>query len=116
MNKLKTVFCKFTNKVNEYKTKIYLAVATASVSAVPAFANGNGEDTMKDITSKMLDVIYMMAKYIGILLATWGVVQLILAFKNEDADSKSRAMMLIVCAIALIAAKGIISSLGLLDM
>lgn len=115
MNKLKTVFYKFTNKVNEYKTKIYLAMATASVSAVPAFAApGDADSKMKEITQNMLGVIYLMAKYIGILLAAWGVVQLILAFKNEDADSKSRAMMLIVCAIALISAEFIIGSLNLI--
>ena len=114
MNTLKNVFCKFADKVKEYKARIYLAMATASVSAVPAFATGTADQKMAQITKSMLSVIYLMAKYIGILLAAWGVIQLILAFKNEDADSKSRAMMLIVCAIALISAEFIIGALNLI--
>ena len=43
--------------------------------------------------------IYILAP--GWLLLAWGIGQLVLAFKNEDADSKSRAMMLIVVAIIL---------------
>lgn len=122
MNKIKNCLYKFSDKVKEYKTKIYLAMALAPASSLPVFAENNSNqpttgtnDTMTNIITNMLGIIYMMAKYIGILLATWGVVQLILAFKNEDADSKSRAMMLLVCSVALISAETIINSLGLMS-
>lgn len=116
MNKIKNCLYKFSDKVKEYKTKIYLAMALAPASSLPVFATGGlQEGKMKDIVQNMLNIIYMMAKYIGILLATWGCVQLILAFKNEDADSKSRAMMLLVCSVALISAESIISSIGLMN-
>lgn len=49
----------------------------------------------------MLSYVFAIFKYIGWLLLAWGIGQLVLAFKNEDADSKSRAMMLIVVAIIL---------------
>ena len=35
------------------------------------------------------------------MLLAWGIGQLVLAFKNEDADSKSRAMLVIMAAILL---------------
>ena len=77
-----------------------LALSTASVAMVPtAFARSDiGDGVVKAI----LDVVYSMAFYIGIILLAWAVVMLVLALKNEDADSKSRAIMLIAVSIALI--------------
>ena len=64
-----------------------------------------------ELVSTMLGVITEIARYIGILLAAWGIVQLVMAFKNEDADSKSRAMMLIVASIVLISARSLVTVL-----
>lgn len=76
-----------------------LAMSTASMALVPtAFADATGNAVVKAI----LNVVYDMAFYIGIILLAWSVVMLVLALKNEDADSKSRAIMLIAVSIALI--------------
>jgi hypothetical protein len=40
----------------------------------------------------------------------WSVGMLLLAFKNEDADSKSRAMMLLIVSAALIGIKGFLNT------
>lgn len=78
-----------------------LAMSTASVAMVPtAFAATS--DTGNAVVNAVLDVIETMAFYIGIILLVWSVVMLVLALKNEDADSKSRAIMLIAVSIALI--------------
>ena len=52
---------------------------------------------------------------VGIILAIYSVGQLILAFKNEDADSKSRASTLLVVSIILIAFPALIDFLGLTE-
>ena len=78
-----------------------LAMSAVSVGAMPtAFATG--DKTGDDVVNAILDVILKMAFYIGIILLAWSVVMLVLALKNEDADSKSRAIMLIVVSVALI--------------
>ena len=50
------------------------------------------------------------------LLLAWSVGMLFLAFKNDDADSKSRAMMMMIVSIVLIAFKtilgGVLKSAG----
>ena len=71
-----------------------------------AFADGE----MEAIVTQLLGVILQVFFYIGILLLAWGVGMLVLAFKNEDADSKSRAMMLLVVAIALIGLKPLLQA------
>ena len=86
-------------KLNARTLKI-VAGSTASAALVStsfAFASGTAEGLVKN----MLSYVFAIFKYIGWLLLAWGIGQLVLAFKNEDADSKSRAMMLIVVAIIL---------------
>lgn len=102
----------------KYNAK-YLAAAGATGtlmagSALPVFALQTNKKNVTDATaegivSKIVDMVAMIARYIGIVLLAWGVVQLVLAFKNEDADSKSRAMMLIIVSVALIAVKTFIN-------
>ena len=79
-----------------------LTMSAASAVTMPV-ALAAGED--KALISQILDIIYTMALYIGIVLLAWGAIMLILALKNEDADSKSRAIMLIAVAVALITVK-----------
>lgn len=82
-----------------------LAMSAASVSAMPmAFAADDA--TGEKVINAVLDIILKMAFYIGVILLAWSVVMLILALKNEDADSKSRAIMLIAVSVALIGVGG----------
>lgn len=89
------------------KSKVIAAVSMAMVVVAMfgtfAFATGAaGNGDMATIVNAILDIILDVFFYIGILLLAWSVGMLILAFKNEDADSKSRAMMLLVVSVALI--------------
>ena len=78
-----------------------LAMSTASVAMMPT-AYASGSATGNAVVNAVLDVVFDMAFYIGIILLAWSVVMLILALKNEDADSKSRAIMLVAVSIALV--------------
>lgn len=84
-------------KLNARAAKI-VAGSTAGAALVgTSFASASA----KNLVQNLLGYVFAIFKYIGWLLLAWGVGQLVLAFKNEDADSKSRAMMLIVVAIIL---------------
>lgn len=91
-------------KLNARTLKI-VAGSTASAALVStsfAFASGTATTgTAEGLVKNMSSYVFAIFKYIGWLLLAWGIGQLVLAFKNEDADSKSRAMMLIVVAIIL---------------
>lgn len=99
-------------KLNARTLKI-VAGSTASAALVGtsfAFAGGT---SAKTLVTNMLGYVFAIFKYIGWLLLAWGIGQLVLAFKNEDADSKSRAMMLIVVAIILTVIGTIFNGLSL---
>ena len=82
-----------------------LAMSAFSVGTMPV-ALAADDDAGDAIINAVLDIILKMALYIGIILLAWSVVMLVLALKNEDADSKSRAIMLIAVSIALIGVGG----------
>lgn len=99
------MFTKIKNYVQDHKASIKAMLIPACIILVLACTMSvvmADEVTPEGILQALLDVIFTIASYIGILLLAWGGVMLILAIRNEDADSKSRAVMLIVVAIALI--------------
>lgn len=55
-----------------------------------------------NILVDILNSIFNIASGIGILLLAWGIVMFVMAIKSEDAESKSRAAMLVVAAVVLV--------------
>lgn len=120
--------------ISKLKDKCILTagkIATAFTSAmiamnsfmIPVYADetdGSGTTTInKDLDSDALmggiiDTVLQVFQWIGILLLVWGIGQLIMAFKNEDADSKSRAIMMIVSSVLLIGLKGLLNIVGII--
>ena len=108
---MKEFFSKAKNKVTNIASRCKreaVALTAVAASAMPMTVSANGGQLM----SKLLEVIVMIFRYIGILLLAWSIGMLVLAFKNEDADSKSRAMMLLVVSIILIGIEGILNLVG----
>lgn len=84
------------------------AVGTFATMAPIVFAGGGIDDTANAMVAQLIGIICTIFMYIGILLAVWAVGSLVLAFKNEDADSKSRAMMLLIVSIVLICLRPVV--------
>lgn len=102
-----------TNKAQKLENAIapMLVVGTAIGVFPTVYASNKATTAIKSI----IEVIYKIFTYIGVILALWGIGSLVMAFKNEDADSKSRAIMCLVVGFCLVALKalfgGIIDSL-----
>lgn len=105
MNK---VFYKAKKRIGKAAGAAVGALGIASVFPADVFADttvDGADDTVKGI----IKVILRIFRYIGIILAVWGVGQLVTAFRNDDADSKTRAVMLIMASIALISLQALLS-------
>ena len=105
-------FIKCPNKKGKLMAAAGTAMATATafmpmvLAEDPGLADGVKVDK---IISTMLGVICDIFFAIGLLLLAWSVGMLVLAFKNEDADAKSRAMMMLVVSAALVGFKSFLS-------
>ena len=94
--------------VSSYLCASVLAATTTSVGAKSNITISDGTIEGADaLVGTLLGFITKMARYIGMILLVWGIVQFIMAFRNEDADSKSRSIMVCVMAIVLISVKTI---------
>lgn len=81
----------------------------------PAFA-ANYVETIRSILGNMVTIVGIIFQAVGVILSVYAVGQLILAFKNEDANSKTTASTLLIVGIVLIALPGIVSGLNLINM
>lgn len=86
---------------------MFLTVTMLTIN--PAFADAS----ISSIVSQMIEIIEQIFVAVGVILAVYSVGQLIMAFKNEDADSKSRASTMLVVAIVLVAFPTLIEALDL---
>lgn len=97
-----------TMKAKDKMRKVGCAVGAAVATAAPfvaysfAAAAAPAGPNPATIVSTFLGYVLDMFICVGALLGVWAVAQLALAFKNEDADSKSRAMMMLIVAAILI--------------
>ena len=98
--KIKTFVTTQSEKIE--KAAAPMLVAGAAMGIIPTvYATTN--PAVNAIT-KVINLVFDLFKYIGIVLALWGGGSLLMAFKNEDADSKTRAIMSLVVGITLVSA------------
>lgn len=102
--KMQKTLKKLTGKRGLIMTVMSLSVLFVTCM-LPVLAAGVG-----DGVALLLGYVLKIFQYIGALLLVWAIAQLVLAFKNEDADSKSRAMMMLLVAVILCCLKPVVQA------
>lgn len=72
-----------------------------------AMANLALEVTISQTMGNIIRVILTIAFYVGVLITAWGIFQLIMAFRNEDAENKTKAIQVLLAGILLMGLGGI---------
>ena len=99
-----------TGKVKQFLTVALLAsMCMVLFTFVPAFAAPH----LGELLDQMINIVKAIFVAVGIILLVYSIGQLALAFKNEDADSKSKASTMLVVALVLIAFPTFINALNL---
>jgi len=91
----------------------YLAMSSLCMGVFAITVNTTDVSANK-LVNNLVGTILDIFRWIGVLLLVWAVGQVIMAFKNEDADSKSRAMMMAVVSILLITLKSVLQTIGII--
>lgn len=102
--KIKEFTC--SNKLVSVGQKALIGAGFFILTPLCAFADLPTIDAGNMMTN-LITIVCDIFRMIGAVLLVWAIGQLVMAFKNEDADSKSRAMMVLVCAILLISVKSV---------
>lgn len=95
-------------KLSNIKNNLKVAGVVSAVVSSGLIAVANAGDA-SNLVGNLLGYVFGIFFFIGVLLLAWGIGQLVLAFKNEDGDSKSRAIMLIIASIVLMSVGGIVT-------
>ena len=73
--------------------------------------SGKGAKDNGGALDGVLDIILTVARFAGIVLGAWGAVKLIMAFKDQDANGITSAIILIVVGVALTLIKTFVGSI-----
>lgn len=96
------------DKMKLTKATCTAAAMSAMMTIAPVMCAINPDGiSIEEIMGTVLGIIFTVAVYIGIILAVWGLFQLVMSLKNDDAEAKSRATQLMVVGIVLIGLKGL---------
>ena len=101
-------------KAGKKLAAVSVAAMVAGQNAVMAFAD-NGLDGLdveggSSMMQKVTSTLCQLAQYAGVFLAVVGLIMLFMGFKNEDAEAKHRAGLVIVAAIGLLAVGTIVDN------
>jgi len=101
---------KMANLINttRFKAAAFMGMMYATVGA-PMLVRADYKDTVNNLLVQLVDIIGFIFRTVGIVLSVYAIGSLIMAFKNDDADSKQRASTLLVVGVVLIAMPSIIN-------
>lgn len=108
-------------KVNKRVKSILLILGVCILTSLlfgthTVFAAVEGVEALKEYIQMLIDIIALIFSAVGVVLLAYSVGQTILAFKNDDPDSKSRATTMVVVSLVLIIMPQILRGLDLVDM
>lgn len=90
---------------------VLMIVCTHITYAAPgAYVN-----TIKTVLTNFINLLETIFQAVGVVLAIWGFIQLVLAIRNDDPDSKTRATTQAIVGIVLLAIPSLVDSLGLIN-
>jgi hypothetical protein len=90
---------------------VAMAIAAVLLALNVPFAAASWSSGMSSILKSVIDTLGKIGLAVGAVVLLWGVLQLIMAFLQQNPDSKTSASTTIAVALILINAKSILESL-----
>lgn len=111
IKKASIMLCVFSLTMMNFSAVAY-ANAPTSVP-LPSTGSDEADQEAKDLVNQFMDIVFFIFRAVGMILLVWSVAQLVMAFKNEDPDSKTRAITMGIISIILIMLKPIFSGFNI---
>lgn len=106
-------------KASQKITKLVIGACATLGLPITAFASNNetppssSTKTSDDIITTIGDYAFTIFKYIGFVLLIWGTGQFVMAYRNDDSDSKIRAIMCVAVGAILFGLKAAFDTFGI---
>lgn len=114
------------NSTNKIIKKAYASIMTFMASA-SLFAVQASADTWDTVTvdgssadagtlmGKIIGIILTIARYAGIALTIWGIIDIVMSFVQQQPEAKTKGIYMALSGVVMIVLKSIISGLGLIS-
>ena len=86
--------------------------ADTTVEAVQLNRNNVDADTM---VGQVLGIIMLVAQFAGGAMLLWGLVMFGLAIKNDEPESKQKALLCCIAGIVLLSLRAILKAAGIIS-
>jgi uncharacterized membrane protein HdeD (DUF308 family) len=81
----------------------FVALFIFGASSTVFATNIENSQALRSTMQSVINIVSTAAKYSGIVIALWGIVQIILALRREDSEGISKQIMTVVVGAGLIA-------------
>ena len=117
MKKFKIWTKRSFEKVKRVLVGAAATLSMTSVMAIPAMAatDFNTPDDPTSLIGGILDVIFKIAQWFGIVIAVIGLFMFLYSFKDENAEAQGRGVKLAIVGMALIGLRFIVKMTGLIS-
>lgn len=104
---------KLSNKKTVILGVVMVCIMAIAFTILPAFADNTVPPQLTELLDSMIFYVGLIFQTVGILLGIYAVGQMIMAFKDENPDAKTKATTLLVVAIILVGLPAIIKGIDL---
>lgn len=110
---LKKMIAKIKAQAVAAKVAVMSVMTAMMVMPVCALAPVDGIDPLTTI-GKIAETMMNILRYVGLVFIVWGGFQFGMAMKDEDAASKSKAIMVLVAGVLMVGLKALLKGFGLI--
>lgn len=111
ITRCKNGLAKTVTKTQMVKAALASAAMTSVSLIAPVLCLDPDSVNMDTVVGYVIGIVAKIGIFVGAVLLAFAIFQLVLAFKDEDANAKSRNAQLLVVAIALMGIKPLLSGL-----
>lgn len=115
-NGMKAQIARIFNAPVRLYTAVMAYLTSALMVCAPSLAvTIKGNLDMDTVFGNMADIIIKIAFYVGAMVVIGGIFQMVLAYKDDNADGQTRAIRLIVVGVALIGFESLLKLGGIVS-
>lgn len=124
---MKPLVLKISYGAKKVSNKVRAAILSGMImmGMAPVHATGGAEDIPSvtvntdagttEIFGRLLGMVIWIARFIGAFLLLWGIVMFALALKNDEPESKTKAIMAFASGAVLIGLQAILTAAGIIS-
>ncbi len=109
-----SLFDRLRKKIISAKRAVFIQLMTLFMSLAPCTAYAAAPATMQDVANGIINVILEIAKYAGLVIIVAGAIMVVVAFKNDNAESQTNGVKFILIGAALAFLKSVLTAAGLM--